>query len=341
MPPIRSVHHAPSASAYASARFYSSPTPSISRSSSTTSTSSFHTTPSDPFILDPHAAALILASLPNPENPTLPHGMQTLPMAVDSQPKTRKRISPAQLKKLEKMYKKDTHPSRDVREELSRQLNMELKSVTIWFQNKRQTMKRAALHTAATSINSGFLPSSSSSSRPHSPSPPPPALSLPSPSNYPRPHLRPDDGPHSRFATDGAASEQHRRLTQGRSAQPHPYLGQPPRAWGPSSSSSDDEPEEERERESGSEHSGAKRSLDWACAKTKPMATVTTAAAAAARRTSADGGNGAAAPSYGNGSGSGSGGSASDSRSARWDRMSKKDEMDAALALCRLLHGVA
>jgi len=65
-----------------------------------------------------------------------------------------------------------------------------------------------------------------------------------------------------------------------------------------------------------------KRSLEWACAK------------ATARRTSVDG-NGTATGN-GNGVAVGDG-----SMSAKWDIMSKKDEMDAALALCGLLHGVA
>lgn len=38
--------------------------------------------------------------------------------------KTRKRITPVQLKRLEKLYKKDTHPSREQREELAKQLDM-------------------------------------------------------------------------------------------------------------------------------------------------------------------------------------------------------------------------
>lgn len=45
--------------------------------------------------------------------------------------KTRKRITPVQLKRLEKLYKKDTHPSRDQREDLAKQLDMYVFTLSI------------------------------------------------------------------------------------------------------------------------------------------------------------------------------------------------------------------
>ncbi|KAF8602781.1 hypothetical protein BDV93DRAFT_557254 [Ceratobasidium sp. AG-I] len=71
--------------------------------------------------------------------------------------KSRKRVTPHQLKHLERVFAGETHPSRGSREELARDLGMELKSVTIWFQNKRQSIKRSVL-------SSAVAPSRSSSS---------------------------------------------------------------------------------------------------------------------------------------------------------------------------------
>ncbi|QRW15431.1 homeobox domain protein [Ceratobasidium sp. AG-Ba] len=65
--------------------------------------------------------------------------------------KSRKRVTPHQLKHLERVFASETHPSRGSREELARDLGMELKSVTIWFQNKRQSIKRNILSGAAPS----------------------------------------------------------------------------------------------------------------------------------------------------------------------------------------------
>lgn len=63
--------------------------------------------------------------------------------------KSRKRVTPHQLKHLERVFASETHPSRGSREELARELGMELKSVTIWFQNKRQSIKRNILSNSA------------------------------------------------------------------------------------------------------------------------------------------------------------------------------------------------
>lgn len=68
--------------------------------------------------------------------------------------KSRKRVTPHQLKQLERVFASETHPSRGSREELARELGMELKSVTIWFQNKRQSIKRSVLSNGAPSRTS-------------------------------------------------------------------------------------------------------------------------------------------------------------------------------------------
>ncbi|KAJ7853548.1 homeodomain transcription factor [Mycena olivaceomarginata] len=59
--------------------------------------------------------------------------------------RTRKRFTNAQLMMLEQLFHQNSHPSREQRESVARSANMEVKSVTIWFQNKRQTERRTTL----------------------------------------------------------------------------------------------------------------------------------------------------------------------------------------------------
>ncbi|KAF8201104.1 hypothetical protein K438DRAFT_1965623 [Mycena galopus ATCC 62051] len=59
--------------------------------------------------------------------------------------RTRKRFTNAQLMMLEQLFHQNSHPSREQREAVARSANMEVKSVTIWFQNKRQTERRMTL----------------------------------------------------------------------------------------------------------------------------------------------------------------------------------------------------
>ncbi|KAK7050441.1 homeobox domain-containing protein [Favolaschia claudopus] len=59
--------------------------------------------------------------------------------------RTRKRFTNVQLTMLEDLFHRHSHPSREQRESIARSANMELKSVTIWFQNKRQTERRTTL----------------------------------------------------------------------------------------------------------------------------------------------------------------------------------------------------
>ncbi|KIJ66299.1 hypothetical protein HYDPIDRAFT_38666 [Hydnomerulius pinastri MD-312] len=56
--------------------------------------------------------------------------------------KARHRMSIAQLTRLEEVFKQDTHPSRQRKKDVAGELGMDYKTVTIWFQNKRQTSKR-------------------------------------------------------------------------------------------------------------------------------------------------------------------------------------------------------
>ncbi|THH13501.1 hypothetical protein EW146_g6724 [Bondarzewia mesenterica] len=75
-----------------------------------------------------------------------------------SSKRTRRRFTNLQLTMLEQLFHKTSHPTREEREELAREVGMEPKSVTIWFQNRRQTERRASLHNATHAANFGRAP---------------------------------------------------------------------------------------------------------------------------------------------------------------------------------------
>ncbi|KAF9225468.1 hypothetical protein BS17DRAFT_879483 [Gyrodon lividus] len=52
-------------------------------------------------------------------------------------------MSTVQLTRLEEVFKEGTHPSRQRKKDVATELGMDYKTVTIWFQNKRQTSKRS------------------------------------------------------------------------------------------------------------------------------------------------------------------------------------------------------
>ncbi|KAF9012801.1 hypothetical protein BDZ89DRAFT_1167272 [Hymenopellis radicata] len=58
--------------------------------------------------------------------------------------RTRKRFSEAQLVVLEQLFHQTSHPSREQRDLVANAGRMETKSVTIWFQNKRQTERKVS-----------------------------------------------------------------------------------------------------------------------------------------------------------------------------------------------------
>ncbi|KAJ7054064.1 homeodomain transcription factor [Mycena amicta] len=64
--------------------------------------------------------------------------------------RTRKRFTNAQLAILEQLYHQNSHPSREQRELVAQAADMEVKSVTIWLQNRRQTDRRTILATGRT-----------------------------------------------------------------------------------------------------------------------------------------------------------------------------------------------
>ncbi|ETW86636.1 hypothetical protein HETIRDRAFT_431289 [Heterobasidion irregulare TC 32-1] len=77
--------------------------------------------------------------------------------------RTRKRFTNLQLMMLEQLFHRTSHPTRDEREALAAEVGMESKSVTIWFQNRRQTERRATLHNATSSANAARVPVPTSS----------------------------------------------------------------------------------------------------------------------------------------------------------------------------------
>ncbi|KAG8935937.1 hypothetical protein FRC03_003774 [Tulasnella sp. 419] len=73
-------------------------------------------------------------------------------------PKTRKRITKQQLQLLEELYQRVSHPSREARQAIALQTGMELRSVTIWLQNKRQIVRKNALAAQAARSSSNNTP---------------------------------------------------------------------------------------------------------------------------------------------------------------------------------------
>ncbi|KAJ6604712.1 homeodomain transcription factor [Mycena vulgaris] len=77
-----------------------------------------------------------------PQSATSDH-LYALATSDSDSNRTRKRFSNAQIVILEQLFHNNSHPTLEERELLARYVDMEVKSVTIWFQNKRQTERRA------------------------------------------------------------------------------------------------------------------------------------------------------------------------------------------------------
>ncbi|KAI0081187.1 hypothetical protein K474DRAFT_1768908 [Panus rudis PR-1116 ss-1] len=84
--------------------------------------------------------------------------------------KGRSRPSPAQTEELRKLYDRNSHPSKEEREELGRRIGMRYQSVTNWFQNQRSIAKKRKEDEDARAA--AERDHSSSSSRTYSPFPP-------------------------------------------------------------------------------------------------------------------------------------------------------------------------
>ncbi|GLB43559.1 putative homeodomain containing protein [Lyophyllum shimeji] len=74
--------------------------------------------------------------------------------------RTRKRFTSDQLTMLENLFHQNSHPSREERDTVARLGGMETKSVTIWFQNKRQTERKVALNNTTNGGRTHTQPSS-------------------------------------------------------------------------------------------------------------------------------------------------------------------------------------
>ncbi|KAJ3876459.1 homeodomain transcription factor [Lentinula edodes] len=74
--------------------------------------------------------------------------------------RTRKRFSNVQLMMLENLFHHNSHPSRQERETVARAGSMEIKSVTIWFQNKRQMERKGSTPNSSASCPRLASPSS-------------------------------------------------------------------------------------------------------------------------------------------------------------------------------------
>ncbi|KAJ7589547.1 homeodomain transcription factor [Mycena floridula] len=77
--------------------------------------------------------------------------------------RSRKRFSNVQLMMLESLFHQSSHPSREERDTVAKAGSMEPKSVTIWFQNKRQMERKAALQQKV-SIDNALLAAQNTSS---------------------------------------------------------------------------------------------------------------------------------------------------------------------------------
>ncbi|KAI9444870.1 hypothetical protein H4582DRAFT_859115 [Lactarius indigo] len=58
-------------------------------------------------------------------------------------PRSRHRMAGDKLETLDAFFRRNTHPSRKEKEAICKDLDIDLKTVTIWFQNKRQTVARS------------------------------------------------------------------------------------------------------------------------------------------------------------------------------------------------------
>ncbi|KAI0004175.1 hypothetical protein BJV74DRAFT_793199 [Russula compacta] len=185
--------------------------------------------------------------------------------------RTRKRFTGSQLAMLEHLYHRTSHPSREERETLARELNLEPKVVTIWFQNRRQTERKATL-TSTTAAASQPTSLSSPAVRPtprrcrasvthslsspyaHHPPPPPPPPSLP-----PTPLAR-------RPTLEAMARRSELRTAPPRTPSKRPDPNKSPWDNMPSSPLVPPSPPEREFVQFGMGRRSHKRSLEWACA---------------------------------------------------------------------------
>ncbi|KAH0838034.1 hypothetical protein J3R83DRAFT_6274 [Lanmaoa asiatica] len=69
----------------------------------------------------------------------------SLDLSTSCVPYVRRRNTPAQLNALHQLFDATPHPTRAQRQALANEIGMELKSVTNWFQNRRQSSRKKSL----------------------------------------------------------------------------------------------------------------------------------------------------------------------------------------------------
>ncbi|KAF9225208.1 homeobox-domain-containing protein [Gyrodon lividus] len=190
----------------------------------------------------------------------------------DAARRTRKRFTSVQLMMLEQLFHQTSHPTREEREAVAQATGMEMKSVTIWFQNKRQTERKVALHHATNQSNaeghrqapfpssSSHASTSSSSTPSHSIRPPHARTSSTSSVHTPRRKITP---PRPRPSLDRVAARSESRLPPPRTpTKPHnPHAS----LWDNMPSSPLAPPASPPSRDL-VEFMGTSRTLEWACA---------------------------------------------------------------------------
>ncbi|KAI0079620.1 hypothetical protein K474DRAFT_1705526 [Panus rudis PR-1116 ss-1] len=70
------------------------------------------------------------------------------PASTEIVKKSRHRMTNVQLQQLEALYQKSTHPSREEKQALGNGHGMTARTVTVWFQNRRQLAKKAQVEAA-------------------------------------------------------------------------------------------------------------------------------------------------------------------------------------------------
>ncbi|TCD67910.1 hypothetical protein EIP91_011844 [Steccherinum ochraceum] len=203
--------------------------------------------------------------------------------------RTRKRFTNPQIIALEQVFHQSSHPTREQREAVAKETGLELRSVTIWFQNKRQTERKIALCYGPSFYKDQDIPQSPAPFPTTQTSAPSRAVPLSSNASYQRSirhsiHAhRPQLSEHRRPSLDSVASRNERpqappktpsRIRTYSTPSPHQsgattstaalWEHMPSSPLGPSS------PERERVRDRElvdfGMTGGTKRTLEWACA---------------------------------------------------------------------------
>jgi len=133
--------------------------------------------------------------------------------------KKRKRADAAQLKVLNETYARTAFPSTEERAELARKLDMSARSVQIWFQNKRQSMRqtsRQAANPATGGSHQPFSMSSQSENVAHASYGSLSPTTLPAQSFVQRSDSRPVGGPDARAPPQPRREDDSRKWSSGR-----------------------------------------------------------------------------------------------------------------------------